>query len=90
MDIFFAVTTLAVIVVASLLGIVLYYVIRILRNVEHVSERVAEESDNIKSDLEELRTNVRKEGAKLKHFADFFGKIVRRNSARHKRSDGTA
>jgi hypothetical protein len=86
MDVFFVVTTIAVVLVGTLLGVALFYVIRILRNVEHVSERVAEESDYIKSDLEELRTNVRKEGAKFKHFADFFGGIVKRNSGRRRRS----
>jgi biopolymer transport protein ExbB/TolQ len=89
MDVFFVVTTLAVIIVSVLLGIALYYIIRILRNVEHVSERVAEESDNIQSDLRELRANIRKEGAKMKHFAEFFGGIVRRSSGRAKRSKDT-
>lgn len=86
MDVFFVVTTIAVVAIGALLGVALFYIIRILRNVEHVSERFAEESDNIKSDLEELRTNVRKEGAKVKHFADFFGGLVKRNSGRRKRS----
>ena len=85
MDVFFVVTTFAVGILAVLSGIVLFYVIRILRNVEHVSERVAEESDNIQSDLRELRSNVRKEGAKMKIFADFFGKLVKRNSGGRRR-----
>lgn len=88
MDIFFFVTTVAVVIVGALVGVALYYVIRILRNVEHVSERVAEESDNIRSDLQELRSNLRKEGAKWRHIANFFGKIVRRNSGGRKRDGG--
>lgn len=88
MDVFFVVSTVAVLVVTILLGTVLFFVIRILRNVEHVSERVAEESDNIKADLSELRENVRREGASLKHFASFFSGIVKRNS--RKRSGKSA
>jgi len=90
MDVFFVVTTVAVVILGVLVGVVLFYVIRILRNVEHVSERVAEESDNIQSDLRELRSNVRKEGAKMKHFADFFGKLVKRNSGWRKRGGDAA
>ncbi len=90
MDVFFAVTTASVVVVGVLLAVALFYAIRILRNVDHVSERVAEESDNIKVDLEDLRTNVRKEGVRWRHFMKFFGGIVERNSGRkrqHSRTD---
>jgi membrane protein implicated in regulation of membrane protease activity len=80
MDIFFFITSVTVFLLAVLAIIALVYVIKILRNVEHVSERVAEESDNIKGDIATLRSNVREQGLKMKHFAEFFGTITRRNT----------
>ena len=47
MDIFFAVTTGVVFFGGLLLLVGLFYLIRILRNVEHVSHNISEESDNL-------------------------------------------
>lgn len=82
MDIFFVVTTVMVLIGGILLAIALFYVVRILRNIDHISENVSEESDHIKADIGVLRENVRKEGVKLKHFADFFGKMAGRRGKR--------
>jgi len=80
MDIFFVVTTAAVVVVAILLGIALFYVVRVLRNVDQVTRNLSEESSLIREDIAVLRTNVRTEGMKWKHFAQFFGGIAGRSS----------
>lgn len=80
MDVFFVVTTIAVAVLGVMLGVICFYVIRILRDVEHVSERVAEESDQLSKDIADLRTNVRSEGMKFKHVAEFFGTIGKRHT----------
>lgn len=74
MDVFFVVTTLAVIVVAFMLGLSLYYVIRILRNVEHVSHIVSEEGDLMRNDIAEMRTAIKREGVKLGALVGFFRK----------------
>ncbi|HSE34620.1 MAG TPA: hypothetical protein VLB83_00725 [Candidatus Paceibacterota bacterium] len=80
MDIFFVITTVAVIIVTALASVMLYYAIKILKNVEHVSERVSEESDNLAADIADLRDHARKEGLRFKHIADLFSGIVRRNT----------
>lgn len=80
MDIFFVITTLAVIIVTLLASVMLYYAIKILRNVEHVSERVSEESDNLAADISDLRDHARKEGLRFKHIVDLFTGVVRRNT----------
>ncbi|PIR82180.1 hypothetical protein COU20_03405 [Candidatus Kaiserbacteria bacterium CG10_big_fil_rev_8_21_14_0_10_59_10] len=81
MDIFFVVTTLVVAVLGLFAAIALYYVVRILRNVEHISHNVAEESDNLRADIAQLRERVRAEGFRLKHVAAFvrslFGRAAR-------------
>ncbi len=61
-DLFFFVTTIAVIIGSILIAVIFVYVIRILRNVTHVTERVVEESDRIIEDVEVLRSNVKKKG----------------------------
>jgi hypothetical protein len=86
MEEFLKIATIVVVAIGILAGVAFVYVIRILRNIAHVSQRVAEASDNIWFDLEKLRTSIRKVGAKMKHFVDFFGNIVQRNIERRNRS----
>lgn len=82
MDIFFVATT-AVVVLFGIAGLVaLFYVIKILRSVEHVAENVSEESDNIREDVSVLRKKAHEEGVKMKHLADFVGSITRRAQKR--------
>jgi len=64
MDVFFVVTTIAVIVVGCMLALSLYYIIRILRNVDHVSHIVSEEGDLVRGDIAEMRSAIKREGFK--------------------------
>ena len=73
MDIFFVVTTVAVVVITILLGIVLIRVLRILKNVEDISLMVEEEGQRLREDIAEVRKNVHDEGLKVKHFLEFLG-----------------
>jgi len=83
-DIFFVVTTIAIVIVAIVFVAALVYVILILRDIKRVSSRVREESKNISEDISSLRKNVKTEGVKLAHFSDFFAKIFKRNTGRRK------
>lgn len=71
MDVFFVVTTVAVIAVAVLLCVALYRILNILRNVEHVSKIVSDEGDLMRSDIAEMRMAIKREGFKLTHLARF-------------------
>lgn len=71
MDIFFVVTTVAVLLVCGLIAVALIRVLRILKNVEKVSDMVSEESVRLKSDIADLRTTVKVEGFKWKSIAKF-------------------
>lgn len=59
MDIFFGVTTVAIVVVSILLALVLIRLLRILKTVDEVSEIVQEEAEDIRDDLREARANVK-------------------------------
>ncbi len=78
MDIFFAVSTLAVVVVAGLIAYALVRILRILRNVEKLSETVTEEAQLIRSDIGDMRSHVRAEGFKWAHLARFARASVKR------------
>ena len=58
-DIFFLISTLAVVLVtAGLIGI-FYYLIRILKNVHEISERAKKVSEEVETDIESLRSGVK-------------------------------
>ncbi len=78
MDIFFVVTTIAVIAVAGFLCVALYRVLNILRNVEHVSKIVSDEGDLVRDDIAEMRTAIKREGFKLSYLAKFARKRAER------------
>ncbi len=78
MDIFFFVTTLAVCVVTLLTVLVILRVLRILKHVERLSETVSNEAELVRADIDDLRANVREEGLKTKHVAQFARAAIKR------------
>lgn len=62
MDVFFVVSTIAVVVVAGLLSYAIYRAIRILHTLERISHTVSDEADLIRSDIQEARLAARAEG----------------------------
>ena len=80
MDVFFFTTTVSV-VVFSILGVVVFVkVSRILKNIEHISQQISLESDNVRHDLAEVRDDIRRGKGKLKSLWGLFGKISKRAS----------
>jgi len=59
MDIFFVVTTVAVVVITGLVSLVLVRAYRILGQVNEVSQIVQEEAREVKKDFERLRTRIK-------------------------------
>ena len=78
-DIFFFVTTVAVVLITIISAVVLVYVAVILKDIKYIVRKAKTESDLIGEDLHKLRENVKDEGAKIKHFAKFFSSIYKRN-----------
>ena len=77
-DIFFFVTTIAVIAVTIGLMVALTYIIKILRNASHISDKVKEESDEIISDIKSLRGNVKAQGFKVQYVKQFIKRIFKK------------
>lgn len=78
MDIFFAVTTVAVVVIGGLLAWALVRIVRILGNVEKLSETVSAEAQLIRGDIDDARANIRAEGFKWAHLSRFARNSVKR------------
>lgn len=67
-NIFFFITALAIMVVSALLAVVLVYILRILRDIEHISQIIRKESDLIEEDIVSFRKSIQLEGALWKNF----------------------
>ena len=79
-EIFFFITSIAVVILTILIGIIAAYLIRILRNVDDISAKAKEEAALIKEDVADLRQNIRDEGIKVKSFVSFFNKLKGRKN----------
>lgn len=86
MDIFFFVATVAVVVLAFFAAFVLWRFERVLRNVEHISEQIALESDVVRQDLAELRGDIRRGKGRLKSLFSFLEKLTKKTSRTAKKS----
>jgi len=75
MDVFFFVTTLVVVLLGILVAMVLYRLWRILKNVEHISHEVAQESGLIREDLAELRSDIKSGKGKVMSTLSFLGRL---------------
>jgi len=75
MDMFFFVTTVVVIVLGVFSVCVLWRLERVLKNIEHISEQVALESDTIREDLAEMRSDMKRGKGRLKSLFNFFKKL---------------
>jgi len=77
-DIFFFITSITVIVFLGVLLVVGYYIILIVRDVQHVTRRAKDASDGLVQDFENARAHMKHEGSRLISFVSsafsFFGR----------------
>lgn len=77
-DIFFFITTMAVVILTVTLAVALIYIVKILRDIKYISKKAKTEADIITEELSGLRQNVKEHGAKLKYFSSFFNSIYKK------------
>jgi hypothetical protein len=75
-DIFFFITTVAVVLVTLLLAVLIGYLIKISHDIKYITKRARTESDLIAEDIGELRENIKREGVKLKFLSKFFSNLA--------------
>ena len=86
MDIFFGVTTVAVVVITVLLSVVLIRVLRLLKVLEQVTELVHAEGEQIRDDIREVRARVKEEGLKVGQLLGFLSSFAKKPAPRRKKT----
>lgn len=71
-EIFFFITSVAVVIGGILLCILLIYVILIFRDIRAISKSVKRETELISMDIDAARDHIRKNGLELKSILGFF------------------
>lgn len=85
MDIFFAVTTVAVILSTFMLTLVLIRVLSILKKIDDVTALVREEGEQLREDIQNVRETVQEGGLRVGHLFGFLSGMKKRKP-RAKRS----
>lgn len=85
MDIFFAVATVSVVIVALCVCMVLVQLTRFLRTLDSIASEVEAEAQEIRADLDDARASIAREGRRLVPLLGFFGKTALRLGGKKKR-----
>jgi uncharacterized protein YoxC len=86
MDIFFVVATIGAVTLVVLLGIAVFYIIRLLRTLNRVADTVEEEADVLKKDIHEVRASIKHGGKGLLSIFGFGGKKKKRLPSKKRKS----
>jgi uncharacterized protein YoxC len=73
-DVFFFVTTIAVVLITIGLVVGLVYLIKILRTIKRISSRAEHTANMVADDITELRNTIKEEGISPKRILNFFTK----------------
>ena len=77
-DIFFFVTTIAVVVVAIALTVALVYLAKVLSDIKEITRQVKDETALFREDIAGLRSDVRREGFRIERLALFMKNLFKR------------
>ena len=72
-DVFFVVTTFAVVFVSAALVVALVYIIRILKDMKILSRKAKDEGERILEDVAEFRQDAKKKGEYFVKLLSFLG-----------------
>ena len=71
-DIFFFVTTIAVIIVSVAFAVVAYYLVGVLHRVRDIADEIKAETALVRDDIHHARMRVKAGGLRLAHLLNFF------------------
>ncbi len=78
-DIFFFITSISVVVLTVFLGIIGFYIVRIVRNFSHISETLKNSVDDADSEVREMVEHVKESAV----FNFIFGKKKKHTKSRN-------
>jgi len=84
-DVFFFVTTIAVVVVAIALTVALIYLAMVLRRARDVMGEIKAETILVRDDIHDLRDSMHREGFRLARLVAFVGKLFKFRNKRSKK-----
>ncbi|MGD1003644.1 MAG: hypothetical protein ABR884_03675 [Minisyncoccia bacterium] len=84
-DIFFFVTTVAVIVVGIAFTIALIYLANVLSDIKEITKQVKEETILFREDMRDLRSDVKHEGFRVERFVIFIKNLFKKTNTRSKK-----
>jgi predicted Holliday junction resolvase-like endonuclease len=84
-DIFFFVTTVAVVFLTIILAVLMIYVITIMRTIKSIARIAQSQAEVISEDIDDLRTEVKTRGASLKSLLAFGGRFAKRHAKARKK-----
>ncbi len=77
-DIFFAITSAAIIIISALAAWAGVLVIRTLKDINKISQNARRESEKIVEDVNSLRNEIKREGTTILHFFRSIGMLLSR------------
>lgn len=75
-DIFFFITTCAIVLLTIIFAVALVYGVFIAKNIHYVVKKIKEESDNISGDIANARQKIREQGMKIASYMTFLKSLV--------------
>jgi hypothetical protein len=88
MDIFFGVTTLAVVVLTIVLVVVAVRALALLKKVDDLLEMARESGEQIQEDIEEVRATIRRGGSRIGHFFGLLGAAPKKRTRTSRKTTG--
>lgn len=85
MDLFFVITTVAVVAVAAVACFVGWRLALLIGAIHRISEEAVDEAKALRADLGDVRESVRREGFKLRQIVGLAGKVGGRLVGRRKK-----
>lgn len=83
-DVFFVITSVAVVIITITIAIAAVYVIGILRAVKRISRMAEQTTEAVTEDIDELRADIKRNGVSLGGFLDFFHRMGKKHAGRKK------
>ena len=77
-DVFFFVTTIAVVVVGAALTVALIYLAKVLSDIKKITAEVREEAVLFRKDIAEVRAEMKHQGSRLKSMIDLVTGMIRK------------
>ncbi len=89
-DVFFFITSVAVILLTAMCLVILFYGIRLFRTAVQISRKIKEEGDALSNDIAAIRTKVSEQGFGIKTLfnliSGFFGNTLGKTARRKKKA----